>query len=208
MRRGGPFVRRDDLQVRTLYEPRAEFNQYGEETICIRGVYDSAVGTGTPILTRLTQWKIVPKRAVDLAVDVKGAPAPSWSSVNNCTGSESDPPELNLSKPLSRYERRALTNRLRKKKPVSRRKFIHGTGEQVAAIEKTIDEVKLTTGIGISQGEALHLIKGGKSCINGKWLRVSSKGEVFSTSPSHQEIARKILTRVSILAGSTGGRYR
>ncbi|HBY9743395.1 TPA: replication endonuclease, partial [Klebsiella pneumoniae] len=34
---GGPFVRRDDLQVRTLYEPRAEFNQYGEETICIRG---------------------------------------------------------------------------------------------------------------------------------------------------------------------------
>ena len=83
---GGPFVRRDDLQVRTLYEPRAEFNQYGEETVCIRGVYDSAVGAGTPILTRLTQWKIVPKRAVDLAVDVKGAPAPSRSSVNNCTG--------------------------------------------------------------------------------------------------------------------------
>ncbi|EAM4532479.1 hypothetical protein EFZ19_23525, partial [Salmonella enterica] len=35
---GGPFVRRDDLQVRTLYEPRTEFNQYGEETVCIRGV--------------------------------------------------------------------------------------------------------------------------------------------------------------------------
>ncbi|HHY2983027.1 TPA: replication endonuclease, partial [Enterobacter hormaechei subsp. steigerwaltii] len=63
---GGPFVRRDDLQVRTLYEPRAEFNQYGEETVCIRGVYDSAIGAGTPILTRLTQWKIVPKCAVDL----------------------------------------------------------------------------------------------------------------------------------------------
>jgi hypothetical protein len=38
---GGPFVRRDDLQVRTLYEPRAGFNQYGEETVRIRGVYDS-----------------------------------------------------------------------------------------------------------------------------------------------------------------------
>ena len=41
------------------------------ETVCIRGVYDSVVGAGTPILTRLTQWKIVPKRAVDLAFDVK-----------------------------------------------------------------------------------------------------------------------------------------
>ncbi|MGC5075253.1 replication endonuclease, partial [Escherichia coli] len=97
---------------------------------CIRGVYDSSVGSGAPILTRLTQWKIVPKRVVDLAVDVKGAPAPSRSSVNNYTGSESDPPELDLSKPLSRRERRELTNRLRKQKPQIRRKFIHGTNEQ------------------------------------------------------------------------------
>ncbi|EBX9864858.1 replication endonuclease [Salmonella enterica subsp. enterica serovar Typhimurium] len=74
---GGPFVRRDELQVRALYEPRTELNQYGEEIVCIKGVYDSTIGAGTPILTRLTQWKIVPKRAVDLAVDVKGAPAPS-----------------------------------------------------------------------------------------------------------------------------------
>lgn len=201
---GGPFVRRDDLQVRTLYEPRAEFNQYGEETVCIRGVYDSAIGAGTPILTRLTQWKIVPKRAVDLAVDVKGAPAPSRSSVNNCTGSESDPSELDLSKPLSRHERRALTNRLRERKAVSRRKFIHGTDEQEAAIEKTIDEILVTTDICISRGEAMHLISGGKSCFNGKWLRGTSKGEIFSASPSHQEKARKILNRVSALASSSG----
>lgn len=108
---GGPFVRRDNLQVRALYEPRLEFNQYGEETLCIRGVYDSVVGADTPILTRLTRWKIVPKRAVDLAVDVKGAPAPSWSFVNNCTGSESDPPLLELTEPLSR---------LRRQKPATR----------------------------------------------------------------------------------------
>lgn len=201
---GGPFVRRDDLQVRTLYEPRAEFNQYGEETICIRGVYDSAVGADTPILTRLTQWKIVPKRAVDLAVDVKGAPAPSRSSVNNCTGSESDPPELDLSKPLSRHERRSLTNRLRKKKSVTRRQFIHGTDEQEAVIERTIDEIHLTTGFNISRGEALHLMAGGKSCFNGKWLRGTSKGEIFSASPSHQEKGRKILNRVALLAASDG----
>ncbi|EFI7272187.1 replication endonuclease [Escherichia coli] len=197
---GGPFVRRDDLQVRTLYEPRAEFNQYGEETVCIRGVYDSAVGAGTPILTRLTQWKIVPKRAVDLAVDVKGAPAPSRSSVNNCTGSESEPPELDLSKPLSRRERRELTKRLRKPKPAMRRKFIHGTDEQNAAIAKTIDEIHLTTGITISRGEALHLMAGGKSCFDGKWLRGTAKGEIFLAAPSHQAKARKILNRVAAMA--------
>lgn len=197
---GGPFVRRDDLQVRTLYEPRAEFNQYGEETICIRGVYDSAVGVDTPILTRLTQWKIVPKRAVDLAVDVKGAPAPSRSSVNNCTGSESDPPVLDLTKPLRRRERRELINRLRKQKPAMRRKFIHGTDEQNAAIEKTIDEIHLTTGIYISRGEALHLMTGGKSCFDGKWLCGTAKGEIFSAAPSHQAKARKILSRVAALA--------
>ncbi len=196
---GGPFVRRDDLQVRTLYEPRAEFNQYGEETVCIRGVYDSSLGSGTPILTRLTQWKIVPKRAVDLAVDVKGAPAPSRSSVNNCTGSESDPPILDLTKPLSRRERRELTNRLRKQKPAIRRKFIHGTDEQNAAIAKTIDEIQLTTGITISRGEALHLMAGGKSCFDGKWLRGTAKGEIFSAAPSHEAKARGILNRVAAL---------
>lgn len=204
---GGPFVRRDDLQVRTLYEPRAEFNLYGEETVCIRGVYDSAVGAGTPILTRLTQWKIVPKRAVDLAVDVKGAPAPSRSSVNNCTGSESDPPELDLSKPLNRREKRELTNRIRKQKPAMRRKFIHGTDEQNSAIAKTIGEIHLTTGINISRGEALHLMAGGKSCFDGKWLRGTTTGEIFTTAPSHQAKvkayrtkATEILNRVAVLA--------
>ncbi|MFB4695774.1 replication endonuclease [Enterobacter hormaechei subsp. xiangfangensis] len=199
---GGPFVRRDDLQVRTLYEPRTEFNQYGEETVCIRGVYDSAIGAGTPILTRLTQWKIVPKRAVDLAVDVKGAPAPSRSSVNNCTGSESDPPILDLTKPLSRRERRELANRLRKQKPSTPRKFTHGTDEQKAALSKTIDEIYLTTGITISRGEALHLMAGGKSCFRGKWLRGTAKGEVFSAAPSQQAQARRILSRVAALAGA------
>ncbi len=199
---GGPFVRRDDLQVRTLYEPRAEFNQYGEETVCIRGVYDSAIGAGTPILTRLTQWKIVPKCAVDLVVDVKGAPAPSRSSVNNCTESESDPPILDLTKPLSRRERRELANRLRKQKPSTRRKFTHGTDEQKEALSKTIDEIHLTTGITISRGEALHLMAGGKSCFNGKWLRGTTKGEVFSATPSQQAQARRILSRVAALVGA------
>lgn len=197
---GGPFVRRDDLQVRTLREPRAEFNQYGEEILCVRGVYDTTIGAGSPILTRLTQWKIVPKRAVDLAVDVKGAPAPSRSSVNNCTGSECDAPTLDLTKPLSQHERRKLTNRLRKKKAVLRREFIHKTTEQALVIEKTIAEIHLTTGVTISRGEAIHLIAGGKSCFNGKWLRGAANGEIFRTPYPHYVKAQCILKRVQVIA--------
>ncbi|HHY2982662.1 TPA: replication endonuclease, partial [Enterobacter hormaechei subsp. steigerwaltii] len=126
--------------------------------------------------------------------------APSRSSVNNCTGSESDPPILDLTKPLSRRERRELTNRLRKQKPAIRRKFMHGTDEQKAAIEKTIDEIHLTTGITISRGEALHLTAGGKSCFNGRWVRGTSRGEIFAAAPSYQAQARKILMRVAALA--------
>lgn len=197
---GGPFVRRDDLQVRTLYESRNDLNQYGEETACIRGVYDSSVGADTPILTRLTQWKIVPKRAVDVAVDVKGAPAPSWSSVNNCTGRENDPPRRDLTKPLNRRERRELVIEGRKQKPAVRRSFIHGTDKQNAAIKRTIDEIHLTAGISISRGEALHLMAGGKSCFDGKWLRGSAQGRVFSAPPSYQAKSRKIIERVAALA--------
>ncbi|EMF8143658.1 replication endonuclease [Serratia marcescens] len=82
---GGPFVRRDDLVVRTYYEPAETPNDYGEDVIRIRGVFSPPVGIDTPIITRTTEWKFVPARAVDLAVDLKGAPAPSRSSVNNCT---------------------------------------------------------------------------------------------------------------------------
>lgn len=198
---GGAFVRRDDLQVRTLYESRTGFNQYGEETVCIRGVYDSAVGAGTPILTRLKQWKIVPKRAVDLAVDVKGAPAPSRSSVNNCTGSESSPLALDLSKPLNRLQRRQLTNRLRDKKPPERFIFIHGTPAQGSAISRTINEIQLLTGNPISRGEALHLMAHGKSCFNGRWYRGSESGEIFSTAPPFFVKAKEILARVAVLSG-------
>lgn len=197
---GGPFVRRDDLQVRTLYEPRAEFNQYGEGTVAIRGVYDSLVGAGTPILTRLTQWKIVPKRAVDLVVDLQDGFAVPRSSVNNCTGEEIALPELDLTKPLSRHARRQLTNRLRMKKLVQHRKFTHGRAEQNEAIERITEEVHLITGITISRGEALHLMAGGISVINGHWRRGTAKGELFSASPSYDVKADKILKHVDVLA--------
>ncbi|MBU4680426.1 replication endonuclease [Cedecea davisae] len=205
---GGPFVRRDDLQVRTLYEARDDLNQYGEETVCIRGVYDVAIGSDTSILTRLTQWKIVPKRAVELAVeldfDVKGAPAPSRSSVNNCTGSDSEPPELDLSKPLSRSEKRRLTNRLREKKAVSRLPFTPGTEKQAAAIMRTIEEIHQVTGETISRGEALHLMAGGRWRYGDKWCRGSAGGEVFSAASPYEVKSKDILSRASRLARTSG----
>lgn len=67
-----------------------------------------------------------------------------------------------------------------------RRKFTHGTNEQNAVVVKTIDEIHLTTGIIISWGEALHLLAGGTSCFDGKCLRGTAKGDIFSAAPSHQ----------------------
>ena len=84
------------MTVRTWYQASEDCNQYGEETVCIKGVYATPVGEDTPISTRLAQWKIVPKRAVDLAVDFKDAPASSRSSVNNCTGPQRRRLELEL----------------------------------------------------------------------------------------------------------------
>ncbi|MCS7327820.1 hypothetical protein N0S72_11040, partial [Klebsiella pneumoniae] len=110
---------------------------------------------------------------------------------------------LDLSKPLSRSERRKLTTRLRDKKRVTGDDFVHGTDKQSAAIDRTIDAIQLTTGETISRGEALHLMTGGKSCINGKWCRGSATGEIFPAAPSHQAQARQILNRVAGLASVT-----
>ncbi|WBL72397.1 replication endonuclease [Serratia liquefaciens] len=125
---GGPFVRRDDLIVRSYYEPAEATNDYGEDVIRIRGVFSPPVGMDTPIITRTKEWKFVPARAVDLAVDVKGAPAPSWSSVNNCTVSperlknkqveEPAPPPENLDfERITDKERRLMLRRIRSAPP-------------------------------------------------------------------------------------------
>lgn len=121
---GGPFVRRDDLIVRTYYEPAETTNDYGEDVIRIRGVFSPQVGIDTPIITRTKEWKFVPARAVDLAVDLKGAPAPSRSSVNNCTVQpgrlktkqvkEPPPPPENIDfERITDKERRLMLRRIR-----------------------------------------------------------------------------------------------
>ncbi|PKB89202.1 replication protein [Ewingella americana] len=136
---GGPFVRRDDLVVRTYYENAAELNEYGEETTRIKGVFSPSVGSDTPIITRSVQWKIVAKKAVDLAFDLRGDPSPPWSSVNNCTGGSGDrDPQPDVTEPIfidferiTAKERRRLLRRV-KAEPKERHKkqasgFAEGT---------------------------------------------------------------------------------
>lgn len=118
---GGAFVRRDELAVRTWYQPSEDLNAYGEETMRIKGVYATEAGSDTPILTRLTQWKIVPKRAIDLAVDFKGASASSWSSVNNCTAPPDDDPPIDFTRSPTRAERRRILKRLHEITPAKPR---------------------------------------------------------------------------------------
>ncbi|MDQ1969136.1 replication endonuclease [Cronobacter sakazakii] len=181
---GGPFVRRDELQVRTWYESTDAVNEYGEECVRIRGVYDKEVGDCTPIITRLKQWKIVAKRPQAEGFEVKGASAPSRSSVNNCTPEakpdSAERPPVDLTRPLTRRERRQLTDQLRERKAVKRRTFNHATEKNAKGIARTIDEIQLLTGESLSRGQALSLMSGAKMCINGKWCSGSGSGEIFA----------------------------
>lgn len=192
---GGPFVRRDDLQVRTWYESSDSVNDYGEEIVRVKGVYDTEVGDGSPIVTRVVQWKIVPKRAVDLAVDLQGASAPSRSSVNNCTGDPVPDPGIDLTRPLNRRERRQLTERLRKKKPATAQKFDYVTKRNAAAVARTIEEIRQLTGETLSRGEALSLMSGARAFIGGYWRRGSASGDVYAAHPPASEKDAQLLGR-------------
>ena len=108
---GGVLVRRQDLVVRNWYQADNTLNAYGEVQQRIKGVYATAVGADTPILTRLIVWKIVPKRVA--------APAP-WSSVNNCTPIVAcrDLPQLDR-----RQRRRLLVQMRARQRPLPQRLF-------------------------------------------------------------------------------------
>ncbi|QCR38020.1 replication endonuclease [Nissabacter sp. SGAir0207] len=207
---GGPFVRRDDLAVRTWYQPATDLNEYGEETHRIQGLYASLVGDGSPILTRLTQWKIVPKRAVDLGVDLQGAPAPSRSSVNNCTEREGCE---DMMKPesyqeidftgLDRKAQRQLLNRVRESKVKKAPKMHRRSAAVEAACERAIGEIKDTTGETISRALAVRVVSGISTKINGLWVRGTYSGEVFSAPTSVKKPdAAQILVRFKRLAES------
>ena len=203
---GGPFVRRDDLAVRTWYQPSEDVNEYGEETVRIKGVFATGVGEDTPILTRLAQWKIVPKRAVDFDFDLQDASASSRSSVNNCTGGlrskDSKQPESTGDRDLStlsRKERRRLLARVRADIPEKRHLQLRRSDKTEAACDNVIGQIRDITRETISRAVAVRLISGTETKINGQWFRSSAGGELFR--PKKRIDAESLLNRFNRLAG-------
>ncbi|MHC9057778.1 replication endonuclease [Pantoea sp. y20] len=86
---GGALVERRNIRVRLAYDITENGNDFGDDVSRVTGVYAPATGSDSVIYTRTTTYKIVPKLKPEqveaLAVDLKGADAPPWSSVNNCT---------------------------------------------------------------------------------------------------------------------------
>ncbi|KTS14707.1 replication endonuclease [Pantoea dispersa] len=208
---GGPFVRRDELAVRTWYQVSEDVNEYGEETVRIKGVFATEVGEDTPILTRLTQWKIVPKRAVDFAFDLQDAPASSRSSVNNCTGglrSEDSNPTESFSKidldGMSRKERRRLLAQIRAQQPQKLHKKLRRSDKIEAACDNLISQVRDLSGETISRGLAVRLIGGTQTEIAGRMFRSSAYGDLLRPHRIYDSTA--ILRRIERLArqSSTG----
>ncbi len=183
---GGPFVKRDELAVRTWYQASEDCNEYGEETVRIKGVYATSVGEDTPILTRLAQWKIVPKRAVDLGVELRDASASPWSSVNNCTGAgkPADEPgtEFDFSKAQPRKERRKLLSRIRSKEPATHKKAtslptINEAGENLQTTVFDISRMRL------SAGEVTRMMRGHGVKIGGQTYWSGSRGQLYRGKP-------------------------
>ncbi|MGK3111820.1 replication endonuclease [Candidatus Pantoea formicae] len=202
---GGPFVRRDDLAVRTWYQASDDVNEYGDETVRIKGVFATEVGEDTPILTRLAQWKIVPKRAVDFDFDLQDASASSRSSVNNCTGGlrseDSNPPEsfdkIDLNG-MSKKERRQLLARIRAEQPKKRHKKLRRSDKIEAACDNVISQVRDLCGETISRGLAVRLIGGTQTEIAGRMFFSSAYGDLFRPKLERKTIG--ILERFNRLA--------
>lgn len=220
---GGPFVRRDELAVRTWYQSGDELNEYGEETVRIKGVYSTAVGDDTPILTRLTQWKIVSKKvteqagiadaplsvlsvdsAFDFVFDLEGASASSRSSVNNCTvrsGSE-DASKLG-SEPLKDFEdmnrsqRRRLLMRIRAEQPAKVAGTYRRADKVEAACTKVIAEIRDLTGESISRGLATRILGGTETLVADQWFSSTAQGELLR--PARRGAAAAIFAKVEAL---------
>lgn len=98
---GGPFVSRSRLVLRAWYQYKNEPTSYGEYQKAIKGLVMPASSI-PPVETRLHSYRIVkmkPKSSdrADPGFDLKGASAPSWTRVNNCTEykKHTDSPPLN-----------------------------------------------------------------------------------------------------------------
>ncbi|HFQ7289864.1 TPA: replication endonuclease [Yersinia enterocolitica] len=200
---GGPFVKRENLIARTYYETSETTNEYFEDVIRIRGVFSPPVGIDTPIITRTTEWKIVKARAldlsVDLAVDLKGAPARPRSSVNNCTGVQKTvsppvviepppPPENICFETLTAKERRQMLRRIRSE-PVKPRQETKKPrpptqGEIMLAAkpgekEQKIKEFATSIGIDLNDNILKSMAKGASVLVGDITYRAGTDGALY-----------------------------
>ncbi|SCC61661.1 replication endonuclease [Kosakonia oryziphila] len=136
---GGAFVARKNLVVRIWYQMKDEPNTYGEYQNLIKGLVMPAVNI-EPVITRLKTYCIVKMKppisdGAGLAVDLQGAPAPSWTRVNNCTEvkkqtipppsapseilvlDDADGPEQIVIGQLTREEKKRIAESIRNHKP-------------------------------------------------------------------------------------------
>lgn len=212
---GGPFVRRDDLIARTYYEASTATNEYFEDVIRIRGLFSPSVGMDTPIITRTTEWKIVKARALDLsldlAVDLKGASAPSRSSVNNCTGGQkivTQPPAIEPPPPpenirfevLTAKERRQMLRRIRNEpvktdqQPKKTRPLTQGEimlGAKLGEKEEKIKDFAASIGIVLNDNILKSMAKGASVSVDEMTYRAGSDGalyQVHRTATSVEDI--------------------
>lgn len=181
--------------MRTWYQAGDEWNDYGEETVRIKGVYALSVGDDTPILTRLAQWKIVPKRAVDLGFEFRDAPASPRSSVNNCT--ESKPYSANgevvidFLNPPSRAERRRLLNRLRENAPSPVRRTAPLPCNHVKAREELKGIVFDVNRVWLTEGEVTRMMAGHAIRIGSRDYWSDATGRLrYERSPKHSPLER------------------
>ncbi|WP_413740817.1 replication endonuclease [Sodalis sp. RH18] len=198
---GGPFVARDCLIVKNWYETNEELSQYGEDVIRIRGVYTPLVGIDCPIITRATQWKIVKKRAVDLdvfGVDLKGAPAPSRSSVNNCTGPGIGPQDGRIGSEMTvpaapvnfdgmtHKERRRALVRIRqetRQRQEERRPARADFGVDPEKADRMRDAARTALGFELTLGEIKLLLAGKVMKKGDEYFTGRADGEIYFAKP-------------------------
>lgn len=218
---GGPFVRRDDLIARTYYEVSETTNDYFEDVIRIRGLFSPQVGIDTPIITRTTQWKIVPARAVDLAVDLGGASAPPRSSVNNCTGDQKSsgkpppvpPPPIHIGADLDQLtakQRRRLLKCLReqsakpKKMSSASCKTLRGDGSRPPVLsdrELKIQDFAQSIGIEMDLPMVRSVARGARVMAGTEIYRAGGDGVLYQVHNQHS--SDKILQRFERLRNET-----
>lgn len=133
---GGPFVSRSRLVLRAWYQYKNEPTSYGEYQKSIKGLVMPASSI-PPVETRLHSYRIVkmkPKSSdhADPDFDLKGASAPSWTCVNNCTvvkehtlmrslsPSKNEPEQYEIDQ-MTYEQKKRLNERLRNYRPERRK---------------------------------------------------------------------------------------